>query len=154
MFDTYGSAPRYIIVLNHGRGVDFLIFKRSAEFHQALDIGAEVIALPRLHDASLRKIDQQNRSFWAAVNSRASGTDGLGLLERQRVKTWLRNAYEALPPGPARLTTRGHVGPGRLLRYTRNDRILLCSKLKHPNAVARMYDDAKQVCNADPFRSA
>lgn len=40
----------------------------------------------------MRKIDRQNASFWSAVNHR-TGTDALGLLERQRLKTWLRSTY-------------------------------------------------------------
>lgn len=101
LFDTFGAAANYVIVLNYGRGSDFTIFKRSAEYQRAQEIGATIIEFPRLHDASMRKIDQQNTSFWAAVNNRAAGVDGLGLLERQRVKTWLRNAYDALMAAPA-----------------------------------------------------
>ena len=100
LFDTFGAAPHYVIVLNYGRGNDFSIFKRSAEYQRAKEIGATIIEFPRLHDASMRKIDQQNTSFWAAVNNREAGAEGLGLLERQRVKTWLRNAYEALLKAP------------------------------------------------------
>ena len=98
LFDTYGSAAHYIIVLNYGRGSDFSIFKRSTEYQRAIDLGATIIELPRLHDACMRKIDQQNTSFWAASNNRAAGADALGMLERQRVKMWLRSAYEALLP--------------------------------------------------------
>jgi hypothetical protein len=38
------------------------------------------------------KIDRQNASFWAAINLR-DGPDALGMLERQRVKSWLKTAY-------------------------------------------------------------
>ena len=100
LFDTYGRAANYVIVLNYGRGNDFSIFKRSAEHQRAIDMGATIIELPRLHDACMRKIDQQNTSFWAAANNRAAGADALGILERQRVKAWLRNAYETLLPTP------------------------------------------------------
>jgi len=100
LFDTYGAAPNYVIVLNYGRGSDFSIFKRSAEYQRAIEHGAAIIEFPRLHDVSMRKIDQQNTSFWAATNNRSAGVDGLGLLERQRVKTWLRNAYAVLSQAP------------------------------------------------------
>jgi hypothetical protein len=40
----------------------------------------------------MRKIDRQNASFWAAINTK-TGDDALGLLERQRVKTWLKGTY-------------------------------------------------------------
>lgn len=96
LLDTYGAAPNYVIVLNYGRGNDFAALKRSDAYQRAIAHGAAIIEFPRLHDVSMRKIDQQNTSFWAAVNNRAAGADGLGLLERQRVKTWLRNAYESL----------------------------------------------------------
>jgi len=58
-----------------------------------------VVTLPALHESSMQKVDRQNASFWAAGNNR-SGDNALGLLERQRVKTWLRSAYahfDALP---------------------------------------------------------
>lgn len=100
LFDTYGHSANYIIVLNFGRGSDFTIFKRSAEYPRAIEMGATIIELPRLHDACMRKIDQQNTSFWAACNNRHAGVDALGMLERQRVKTWLRNTYEKLSPAP------------------------------------------------------
>jgi hypothetical protein len=64
-------------------------------------LGGHVISLPQLHEASMRKIDRQNASFWAAVNHK-EGADALGMLERQRVKTWLKSCYatlDALPLG-------------------------------------------------------
>ena len=59
---------------------------------QAQALGGHVLSLAQLHEASMRKIDRQNASFWAAVNTK-TGEDALGLLERQRVKSWLKNAY-------------------------------------------------------------
>jgi hypothetical protein len=100
LFDTFGAAPKYVIVLNYGRGTDFTIFNRSPERERAMADGAAIIEFPRLHDVCMRKIDQQNTSFWAAVNNRSAGEDTLGLLERQRIKIWLRSAYEALLPVP------------------------------------------------------
>jgi hypothetical protein len=50
------------------------------------------VQLPQLQDTSMRKIDHQNTSFWAAINHR-DGENALGLLERQRVKSWLKKAY-------------------------------------------------------------
>ena len=40
----------------------------------------------------MRKIDQNNTSFWKAIHDKDS-SDALGMLERQRVKTWLKNCY-------------------------------------------------------------
>lgn len=100
LFDTYGRAPHYVIVLNYGRGADFSIFKGSTEYARATSNSATLVEFPQLHEASMRKIDQQNTSFWSAANNRSAGADALGMLERQRVKAWLRRAYEALLPVP------------------------------------------------------
>ncbi|MEE4235628.1 MAG: hypothetical protein V2I51_02800, partial [Anderseniella sp.] len=51
--------------------------------------GVRLMDLPALHEATMRKVDHQAASFWAAANSR----DGLGLMDRQRVRVWLRKAY-------------------------------------------------------------
>lgn len=93
LVDSYGSGPNYVVVQNFGRGSDFVLLRESYALQKAQAKGAYVVELPRLHDASMRKIDQHNTSFWKAVNDRESA-DALGLLERQRVKTWLRNCYE------------------------------------------------------------
>ena len=78
-----------------GRGSDFSLLEDSPELSYALGIGARVITLNQLHEASMRKIDRQNASFWGAINNK-SGPDALGMLERQRVKTWLKSTYAAL----------------------------------------------------------
>ena len=99
LVDSYGRGPNYIVVQNHGRGSDFVLLKNSFALQKAEAVGAHVVELPRLHDTSMRKIDQHNTSFWAAVNDR-EGPDALGILERQRVKTWLRNCYEVFAKLP------------------------------------------------------
>ena len=93
LIDSYGSGPNYVVVQNFGRGSDFVLLRESYALQKAQAQGAFVVELPRLHDASMRKIDQHNTSFWKAINDRDS-SDSLGLLERQRVKTWLKNCYE------------------------------------------------------------
>ncbi len=95
LIDTYGDLANYIVVKNMGRGSDFSLLEDSPELNYALGIGARVITLNQLHEASMRKIDRQNASFWAAINNK-SGPDALGMLERQRVKTWLKSTYAAL----------------------------------------------------------
>lgn len=92
---TYGAEPNYVVVKNLGRGTDFSQLDNSAAMGNALDLGAKVITLGQLHEASMRKIDRQNASFWGAIHNR-SEVDTLGLLERQRVKLWLKRSYEAL----------------------------------------------------------
>lgn len=95
LMDTYGDLANYIVVKNMGRGSDFSLLEDSPELSYALGIGARVITLNQLHEASMRKIDRQNASFWGAINNK-SGPDALGMLERQRVKTWLKSTYAAL----------------------------------------------------------
>ena len=95
LINTFGAGPNYFVVKNQGRGSDFSQLDDSAALKKALALGAHVITLGQLHEASMRKIDRQNASFWSAINQR-SGPDSLGLLERQRVKTWLRNTYNTL----------------------------------------------------------
>jgi hypothetical protein len=89
---TYGAGPNYIVVRNQGRGSDFSALDQSAALQHAQALGARVVTLGALHEASMRKIDRQNASFWAAIQHR-DGPDALGLLERQRVKTWLKATY-------------------------------------------------------------
>ena len=95
LINTFGPGPNYFVVKNHGRGSDFSQLEDSAALKKALALGAHVINLGQLHEASMRKIDRQNASFWSAINNR-EGPDSLGLLERQRVKTWLKNTYSTL----------------------------------------------------------
>lgn len=99
LVNTYGSGPNYIVVKNHGRGNDFSQLENAPAMKKARALGAYVVPLGPLHEASMRKIDRQNASFWAAIHH-SDGPDALGLLERQRVKTWLRTSYatfDALP---------------------------------------------------------
>ena len=95
LINTFESGPNYLIVKNEGRGTDFSLLEESAAMTKALTLGAKVITLAQLHEASMRKIDRQNASFWAALNNRTD-PDSLGLLERQRVKHWLKKTYDTL----------------------------------------------------------
>ena len=99
LIDSYGNGPNYIVVQNFGRGSDFFLLRESHALQKAQAHGAYVIGLPRLHDVAMRKIDQHNTSFWKAINDRDS-SDRLGLLERQRVKTWLKNCYQVFDKLP------------------------------------------------------
>jgi len=96
LINTYGAGPNYIVVKNLGRGSNFVDLDESAALKKALALGARVVTLGPLHESSMRKIDGQNASFWAAINNRVQDENALGMLERQRVKTWLRNSYEML----------------------------------------------------------
>ncbi len=99
LVNTFGSGPNYLIIKNQGRGSDFSQLDESAALEKALTLGAQVITLAQLHEGSMRKIDRQNASFWGALNNR-TGPDSLGLLERQRVKNWLKKTYETFDTLP------------------------------------------------------
>jgi hypothetical protein len=99
LVNTFESGPNYFVVKNFGRGSDFSQLDNSAALEKAIALGARVVNLAQLHEASMRKIDRQNASFWAAIHTR-SETDGLGLLERQRVKHWLKKTYETFDALP------------------------------------------------------
>jgi hypothetical protein len=96
LLDRFGNRLKYVLVLNEIRGDDFSIFQKSGERARALELGAQTISIRRLHDAVIRKIDATSSSFWAAKNSADKESTGLGLMERQRVKTWLRDSYQEL----------------------------------------------------------
>jgi len=97
LLDQYGERLPLVVVLNEVRGGDFGILESSGALARAKAAGAAIVRLGRLQDATMQKIDAHSTSFWAASN-RAAGKDAssLGLLERQRVKTWLTRAYDDL----------------------------------------------------------
>ena len=87
---------RYVVVRNHGRGADFEPFNKSGECKWAQRFGAEFIDLPALTPSTMSKIDRRSASFWAAVNGlNNEGKALLSLMERQRVKTWITQVYQA-----------------------------------------------------------
>jgi hypothetical protein len=59
-------------------------------------LGAKIIPLKRLHETVINKIDAGNTNFWSARNRSENDPNGLGILERQRVKMWLNHAYEQI----------------------------------------------------------
>ena len=99
LINTFEGGPNYFIVKNLGRGSDFSLLDESLAMEKALALGARVVTLTQLHEATMRKIDRQNASFWAAINNR-DGSDSLGLLERQRVKHWLKATYSTFDELP------------------------------------------------------
>ena len=96
LLDRFGTRLDYVIVLNQLRGENFDIFNQSGERERVLGPNTRVITLKRLHEPVINKIDAGSTSFWAAKNKSVTDVKGLGLLERQRVKLWLRSAYEQL----------------------------------------------------------
>lgn len=91
LLDRFGSRLNYVLVQNHIRGDNFDILEASGEKQRALGLHARVINIKRLHEASMIKIDSHSSSFWAATQR--ADEHALGILERQRVKLWLRHAY-------------------------------------------------------------
>jgi hypothetical protein len=86
----------YVIVQNQLRGDQFDILKTSGLLERAQALGAKVVVIKRLQEAAMTKIDGTSSSFWAATQKPDTGAAPLGILERQRVRTWLAGAYEAI----------------------------------------------------------
>ena len=96
LVERFAGRLPLVVVLNEVRGGDFGILKSSGALDKAKAVGAEVISLRRLQDATMQKVDAHNSSFWAASQRGAKDGASLGLLERQRVKSWLHGAYEQI----------------------------------------------------------
>ena len=94
LLDRFGSRLNYVLVRNHIRGENFDLLDASGEKQRALELHARIIDIRRLHEASMIKIDGHSSSFWAATQR--ADEHALGILERQRVKLWLRHAYGEL----------------------------------------------------------
>jgi hypothetical protein len=96
LLDRFANRLRYVLVLNQIRGDDFSIFKQSGEEARALALGARKVSIKHLNDAAIQKIDATSSSFWAAKNSADKENTGLGLMDRQRVKMWMRGVYQQI----------------------------------------------------------
>ena len=96
LLDRYEGRLSYVIVLNQIRGDDFNILNASGQLDRARSFGATVINIKRLRDAAMSQIDAAGSSFWAATQPKEQGGLPFGILERQRLKTWLKQAYEAI----------------------------------------------------------
>lgn len=111
LLDRFGNRLKYVVVLNQVRGDNFSILEASGELTRAKELGAKVVTLKRLHETVITKIDAGSSSFWAARHGGVGAGDakGLGLLERQRVKVWLKHAFEqlgtVLAPAPKPVAT-------------------------------------------------
>jgi len=96
LLDRFGSRMAYVVVLNQVRGEDFAILDASGEKARAAALGARFVTVRRLQEGVMNRIDARSASFWAAANGTGDSGVRLGLLERQRVKTWLKHAYAEL----------------------------------------------------------
>jgi hypothetical protein len=93
LLDLFGGRLDIALVRNQMRGDDFGILERSGEEQRALSLGARVVTIKHLSDAIVQKIDATSSSFWAALHDTDKSHTGLGIMGRQRLKMWLRDAY-------------------------------------------------------------
>jgi hypothetical protein len=96
LLDQFGGRLPLIIVLNEVRGNDFRILESFGTLNRAKELGAKIVTLGRLQDSTMQKIDAHGTSFWAASQRGGNEGSALGLLERQRVKSWLHRAHEEI----------------------------------------------------------
>ncbi len=108
LLEDFKTEVRYVIVQNYGRGARFDAFQTSPQKLRAQELGAKIIELPKLHEGSMRQVDHSNSSFWAAINAAENGDQLLGILDRQRVKVWLRKVYSELDSLGLSRPTRGY----------------------------------------------
>lgn len=95
LLDRFGTGLSYVLVRNQIRGNDFSLLEQSGEQARALALGAKMVSVKRLHEGVIAKIDSGSSSFLQAKTSDKDAT-GLGLMDRQRVKMWLRDAYREM----------------------------------------------------------
>ncbi len=93
LLDRFEGRLPLVLVLNEVRGDRFELLQASGLRNRAESQGAQVISLRHLQDAAMQKIDGHSSSFWAAINNSDKSSNSLGILERQRVKSWLKRAY-------------------------------------------------------------
>jgi hypothetical protein len=94
LLDRFGTSLKYVLVRNHVRGSDFTALEQSGEQARALGMGAKIVSLKKLHESAINKIDAASSSFWNAKNG--ENPSGLGLMDRQRVKMWMRDVYREI----------------------------------------------------------
>ncbi len=94
LLDRFGTGLKYVLVRNQVRGNDFSVLEQSGQQARALGLGARIVSVKKLHESAINKIDATSSSFWTAKNG--DGHAALGLMDRQRVKMWLRDVYRDL----------------------------------------------------------
>lgn len=92
LLDRFGNKLRYVIVLNEVRGSDFSILEQSGEKEKAQSLNAQFITIPRMDESTMTRIDATSSNFWSAVQPNDEILK-LGLVGRQRVKSWLKKVY-------------------------------------------------------------
>jgi hypothetical protein len=96
LLDRFGTGMKYVLVRNQIRGNDFSVLEQSGEQARAIQLGVRVVTVKKLGDSVINKIDAGSSSFWKAKNPQDPNGGGLGLMDRQRVKAWLRDVYREI----------------------------------------------------------
>ena len=96
LLDRFGARLGYVLVRNQMRGDDFSLLERSGEQDRAEALGARTVSIKHLSDAIIQKIDGSSSSFWAAQHDTEKSRTGLGMMDRQRLKMWLRDAHQQI----------------------------------------------------------
>lgn len=81
---------KFVVVSNLGRGECFDHFEQSSTYKKAKDRDATFMTLTKLQPQLAARLDFNNTSFWAAANN----SDVMKIIERSRVRTWLKNNYQ------------------------------------------------------------
>ena len=91
----YENLETCVVIKNLGRGEDFTELENLPILQASSPNNTKVVQyyLPALHSHTLRKIDQLNFSFWAAINHKEGSETHLSIMERQRAKVWLKKSY-------------------------------------------------------------
>lgn len=100
LLDRFGARLNYVLVRNQMRGDDFSMLEQSGEQDRAIGLGAKVVSIRHLSDSIIQKIDASSSSFWAAQHDADKSRTGLGMMDRQRLKIWLRDAYQQIDTAP------------------------------------------------------
>ncbi len=100
LLNRFGARLNYVLVRNQMRGDDFGMLEQSGEQDRAIGFGAHVVTIKHLSDSIIQKIDASSSSFWAAQHDADKSRTGLGMMDRQRLKMWLRDAYQQIDTAP------------------------------------------------------
>ena len=95
LLDRFGKELRYVLVRNQVRGNDFSMLEQSGEQTRAVELGARLLSVRHLHENVINRIDATHSSFWTARHGNENGGI-LGLMDRQRLKMWLREVYREI----------------------------------------------------------
>lgn len=96
VLDRGARGMELVVCLNEMRGDKFELFEESGLRKRAEEVGAKIVRIRKLSDDTMRRIDAQGASFWAALNPADPAVATLGLLERRRVRSWMEQNAEQL----------------------------------------------------------